>query len=38
MEQHKIELLLNAKLVKTKQGKWKQRFTEMVKEELDKLL
>jgi hypothetical protein len=38
MEQHKIELLPNAKLVKTKQGRWNLRYTAMVKEELDKLL
>jgi len=38
MEQHKIELLPNAKLVKTKQGRWNPRYITMVKEEFDKLL
>ncbi len=38
MEQHKIELLSNAKPIRTKQGKWNPRYTTMVKEELDKLL
>jgi hypothetical protein len=38
MEQHKIELLPNAKLIKAKQGRWNPRYTAMVKEELDKLL
>jgi hypothetical protein len=38
MEQHKINLLLNAKLIKTKQGRWNTKYTTMVKEELDKLL
>jgi hypothetical protein len=38
MEQHKIELLPNAKLIKAKQGRWNPRYTTMVKEELDKLL
>jgi hypothetical protein len=38
MEQHKIELLPNVKLVKTKQGRWNPRYTTMVNEELDKLL
>jgi len=38
MEQHKIELLLNAKLIRAKQGRWNPRYTTMVKEELDKLL
>ncbi len=37
MEQHKIDLLLNAKSVKTKQGRWNWRYTTMVKEEHDKL-
>jgi len=37
MEQHKIELLPSAKLVKTKQGRWNLRYIAMVKE-LDKLL
>jgi hypothetical protein len=32
MEQHKIELLPNAKLVKTKQRRWNPRYTVMVKE------
>jgi hypothetical protein len=38
MEQHKIELLPNAKPIKAKQGRWNTRHTAMVKEELDKLL
>ncbi len=38
MEQHKIELLPNAKPVRTKQGRWNPMYTTMVKEELDKLL
>jgi hypothetical protein len=38
MEQHKIELLPNAKLIRTKQGRWNLKYTIMVKEELDKLL
>jgi len=38
MEQHKIELLPNAKSIKAKQGRWYPRYTTMVKEELDKLL
>jgi hypothetical protein len=38
MEQHKIELLPNAKSIKTKQGRWNPRYTTMVKEEFDKLL
>jgi hypothetical protein len=38
MEQHKIELLPNAKPIKTKQGRWNPKYTTMVKEELDKLL
>jgi hypothetical protein len=38
MEQQKIELLPNAKLIRTKQGKWNLRYITMVKEELDKLL
>jgi hypothetical protein len=38
MEQHKIELLPNAKPIKAKQGRWNPRYTAMVKEELDKLL
>ncbi len=37
MEQHKIELLPNAKLVLTKQGRWNPKYIVMV-EELDKLL
>ncbi len=38
MEQHEIELLPNAKLIRSKQGRWNPRYTTMVKEELDKLL
>jgi len=38
MEQHKIKLLSNAKLIRAKQGRWNPRYTAMVKEELDKLL
>jgi hypothetical protein len=38
MEQHKIELLPNAKPIRSKQGRWNPRYTAMVKEELDKLL
>jgi hypothetical protein len=38
MEQHKIELLPNAKSIKTKQRRWNPKYTAMVKEELDKLL
>jgi hypothetical protein len=38
MEQHKIELLLNVKPIRAKQGRWNPRYTAMVKEELDKLL
>jgi hypothetical protein len=38
MEQHKIELLPNAKPDRTKQGRWNPRYNAMVKEELDKLL
>jgi hypothetical protein len=38
MEQHKIELLLNAKSIRTKQRRWNPKYTTMVKEELDKLL
>jgi hypothetical protein len=38
MEQHKIELLPNAKSIRAKQGRWNPRYTAMVKEELDKLL
>jgi hypothetical protein len=38
MEQHKIEMLPNAKSIRAKQGKWNPRYTAMVKEELDKLL
>jgi hypothetical protein len=30
MEQHKIELLSNAKPVKTKQGRWNPRYIAMV--------
>jgi hypothetical protein len=38
MEQHKIELLPNAKSIKTKQRRWNPKYTTMVKEEFDKLL
>ncbi len=38
MEQHKIELLPNAKSIRTNQGRWNPRYMAMVKEELDKLL
>jgi len=38
MEQHKIELLPNIKLIRIKQGRWNPRYTTMVKEERDKLL
>jgi hypothetical protein len=38
MEQHKIELLPNAKPIRAKQGRWNPRYMTMVKEELDKLL
>jgi len=38
MEQHKIKLLLNAKLVRTKQRRWNLRYIAMVKEKFDKLL
>ncbi len=38
MEQHKIELLPNAKPIKIKQRRWNPKYTTMVKEELDKLL
>jgi hypothetical protein len=38
MEQHKIELLPNAKPIRTKQAKWNPKYTTMMKEELDKLL
>jgi hypothetical protein len=38
MEQHKIELLPNAKPIRAKQGRWNPRYTAMVKEELDMLL
>jgi hypothetical protein len=38
MEQHKIELLPNAKPIRAKQGRWNPRYTAMVKEEFDKLL
>jgi hypothetical protein len=30
MEQHKIELLPNAKPIRTKQGRWNPRYTTMV--------
>ncbi len=38
MEQHKIELLPNAKPIRAKQGRWNPRYTIMVKEKFDKLL
>jgi hypothetical protein len=38
MEQHKIELLPNAKPFKTKQGRWNPKYITMVKEKLDRLL
>jgi hypothetical protein len=38
MEQHKIEMLSNAKPIMTKQGRWNPKYTTMVKKELDKLL
>jgi hypothetical protein len=38
MEQQKIELLPNAKPIRTKQGRWNPKYTSMVKAELDKLL
>jgi hypothetical protein len=38
MEQHKIELLPNIKLIRTRQGRWNLGYTIMVKEECDKLL
>jgi hypothetical protein len=38
MEQHKIELLLSAKPIRTKQGRWNPKYNAMVKEEFDKLL
>ncbi len=38
IEQHKIELLPNAKPIMTKQRRWNPKYTMMVKEELDKLL
>jgi hypothetical protein len=38
MEQHKIELLPNAKPIRAKQGRWNPRYMAMVKEKLDKLL
>jgi len=38
MEQHKIELLLNAKLIRAKQRRWNPRYTTIVKEEFDELL
>jgi hypothetical protein len=38
MQQHKIELLPNAKPIRAKQRRWNLRYTAMVKEELDKLL
>jgi hypothetical protein len=38
MEQLKIELLPNAKLIMTNQGRWNPKYIANVKEELDKLL
>jgi hypothetical protein len=38
MEQHKIELLPNAKPIRAKQGRWKPRYIAMVKEKFDMLL
>ncbi len=38
MEQQKIELLPNAKPIRTKQGRWNPKYTTMAKEEFDKLL
>ncbi len=38
MEQNKIELWLNVKLIKTKQRRWNPKYITMVKEELIKLL
>jgi hypothetical protein len=38
MEQQQIELLSNAKPIRTKQGRWNPKYTTMVKEDLDKLL
>jgi hypothetical protein len=38
MEQHKIQLLSNAKLVRTKQRRWNPRYIAVVKKELNKLL
>ncbi len=38
MEQHKIELLPNAKPIKTKQRRWNPIYTTMVKKELDKVV
>jgi len=38
MEQHKSELLPNAKPIRAKQGRWNPRYTTIVKEEFDKLL
>jgi len=38
MEQHKMELLPNAKLDRTKQGRWNPRYITMVEQEFDKLL
>ncbi len=38
MEQQKIELLPNAKPIRTKQGRWNPKYTTMVEEELGKLL
>jgi len=38
MEQHKIELLPDAKPIRAKQERWNPRYTAMMKEEFDKLL
>jgi hypothetical protein len=37
MEQHKIELVPNAKPIKANQGRWNPKYMAMVKEELEKL-
>ncbi len=38
MEQHKIELLLYVKPIRTKRWRWNPKYIAMMKEELDKLL
>ncbi len=38
MKQHKIELVPNAKLIKTKQSRWNPKYIAMVKEKLHLLL